>query len=217
MYINYLKLNQERVRLVNSGLNEKRFIEMRAVDNEEGKMIIEGYAITYEQPATHEYGNRKFTEVIKRGALDYTDMKDVPLRYNHNDTWVIIARTRNNSLQLLKDEKGLKIRAELIDTQSNVDIYKSIQAGLIDKMSFAFTISDKGDNWSYGDSETIREVTNIKKLFDVSVVDTPFYDTTSVYARSFEILDNNLKQLDSFDLQKRKLELLYKNNNKREV
>ncbi|MDB2122265.1 HK97 family phage prohead protease [Clostridium paraputrificum] len=185
--------------------NEQRLIEMRAVDNEEGKMIIEGYAITYDQPATHEYGSRKFTEIIKRGALDYTDMSDVPLRYNHNDTWCIMARTRNNSLQLIKDERGLKIVAELIDTQSNRDIYKSIQEGLIDKMSFAFTVSDRGDNWTYGDDETLREVTGIKKLYDVSVVDTPFYDTTSVFARSFELLENNLKQLDSLDLRKKKL------------
>ncbi|MFQ8922357.1 HK97 family phage prohead protease [Clostridium paraputrificum] len=185
--------------------NEQRLIEMRAVDNEEGKMIIEGYAITYDQPATHEYGGRKFTEIIKRGALDYTDMSDVPLRYNHNDTWCIMARTRNNSLQLIKDERGLKIVAELIDTQSNRDIYKSIQEGLIDKMSFAFTVSDRGDNWTYGDDETLREVTGIKKLYDVSVVDTPFYDTTSVFARSFELLENNLKQLDSLDLRKKKL------------
>ena len=185
--------------------NEQRLIEMRAVDNEEGKMIIEAYAITYDQPATHEYGSRKFTEIIKRGALDYTDMSDVPLRYNHNDTWCIMARTRNNSLQLIKDERGLKIVAELIDTQSNRDIYKSIQEGLIDKMSFAFTVSDRGDNWTYGDDETLREVTAIKKLYDVSVVDTPFYDTTSVFARSFELLENNLKQLDSLDLRKKKL------------
>lgn len=190
--------------------NEQRLIEMRAVDTEDGKMIIEGYAITYDQPATHEYGTRKFTEIIKRGALDYTDMKDVPLRYNHNDTWCIMARTRNNSLQLIKDEKGLKIIAELIDTQSNRDIYKSIQEGLIDKMSFAFNVADKGDIWSYGELETIREVKNIKKLYDVSVVDTPFYDTTSVFARSFELLESNLKQLESLDLQKRKLEMLYK-------
>ncbi len=189
--------------------SEQRLIEFRAVENDEGKMIIEGYAITYEQPATHEYGKYKFTEVIKRGALDHTDMKDVPLRYNHRDSWCIMARTRNNSLQLIKDDIGLKIRAELIDTQSNRDIYKSIQEGLIDKMSFAFSIADKGDTWIYGDTETIRTVTNIKKLHDVSVVDTPFYDTTSVYARSFELLENNLKQLDSFELQKRKLEKFY--------
>ena len=191
---------------------EQRLIEMRAIDNDEGKMIIEGYAITYDQPATHECGKYKFTEVIKRGALDNTDIKDVPLRYNHNDTWCIMARTRSNSLELIKDQVGLKIRAELIDTQSNRDIYKSIQEGLIDKMSFAFTVADRGDTWSYGDTETIREVTNINRLYDVSVVDTPFYDTTSVYARSIELLENNLKQLESLDLHKRKLEMKYKYN-----
>ncbi|WP_053983814.1 HK97 family phage prohead protease [Niameybacter massiliensis] len=192
---------------------EQRLIEFRAVDNDDGKMIIEGYAIVYDQPATHQYGTRKFTEVIKRGALDYTDMKDVPLRYNHNDTWCIMARTRNNSLQLIKDDKGLLIRAELIDTQSNRDIYKSIQEGLIDGMSFCFSVADKGDTWIYGDDETYREVTNIKKLYDVSVVDTPFYDSTNVFARSFELLDNNLQaKQDSFELQKCKLQMQYQYN-----
>ena len=176
--------------------NEQRFIEMRAVDNEEGKMIIEGYAIIYDQPATHVYGSRKFTEVIKRGALDYTDMEDVPLRYNHNDTWCIMARTRNKSLQLIKDERGLKIVAELID-----------------KMSFAFSVSDKGDNWTYGDEETVREVTAIRKLYDVSVVDTPFYDATSVYARSFELLESHLNQINGIDLRKRKLQMRFKYKN----
>lgn len=193
--------------------NENRLIEFRAIDNDEGKMIIEGYAITYDSPATHEYGGYKFTEVIKRGALDYTDMKDVPLRYNHNDTWCIMARTRNNSLQLIKDDVGLKIRAELIDTQSNKDIYKSIQEGLIDKMSFAFSVAEKGDNWTYGENETYRTVTDIKKLYDVSVVDTPFYDTTSIYARSFELLESNKTQLDSFELRKAKLKLKNKYKN----
>lgn len=193
--------------------NEQRFIEMRAIENEEGKMIIEGYAITYDQPSTHVCGSRKFTEVIKRGALDYTDMEDVPLRYNHNDTWCIMARTRNGSLQLIKDERGLKIIAELIDTQSNRDIYKSIQEGLIDKMSFAFSVSNRGDNWTYGDEETVREVTAIRKLYDVSVVDTPFYDTTSVYARSFELLESNLNKKNEIDLRKRKLQMQFKYKN----
>lgn len=189
---------------------EQRIVEMRAVDSDDGKMIIEGYAIVYDQPATHTYGSRKFTETICRGALDNTDMKDVPLRYNHNDTWCIMARTRNNSLQLIKDDKGLKIRAELIDTQSNRDIYKSIQERLIDGMSFSFTVADNGDEWSYGEVEITRNVRNIEKLYDVSVVDTPFYDTTNVFARSFELLDSNLEQLDSFDLRKRKLMLINK-------
>lgn len=176
---------------------ERRLLEFRTVDNEEGKMIIEGYAITFDKPATHQYGSRKFTETIKAGALEKTDMKDVPLRYNHNDNVILMARTRNKSLQLIKDDKGLLIRAELIDTQSNKDIYKSIQERLIDKMSFAFTVADGGDTWTFGETETVRDVTNIDRLYDVSVVDTPFYDSTSIYARSLELLENEERQLDS--------------------
>lgn len=177
---------------------ERRLIDIRTVNNED-EMIIEGYAIIFDQPATHQYDQRKFTEVIKRGALDNTNMKDVPLRYNHNDSWCVIARTRNKSLELVIDDKGLKIRAKLIDTQSNKDIFRSIQEGLIDKMSFAFTVADGGDTWTFGEDETYREVNNIDKLYDVSVVDTPFYEGTSIYARSLELLDSEEKRLDSLN------------------
>lgn len=176
---------------------ERRIMEVRAVENEEDKMLIEGYAITFDQPATHKYGSRKFTETVKKGALDKADMKDVPMRYNHNDNVLIMARTRNKSLVLTVDDKGLKIEAELLDTQSNRDLYKSIQAKLIDKMSFAFTVADKGDTWTFGEKETTREINDIDRLYDVSVVDTPFYDSTSVYARSFDLLDSEEKRLDS--------------------
>lgn len=176
---------------------ERRLIEIRAVDNTEDRMLVEGYAITYDKPATHQYGKRKFTETIKRGALDYTDMKDVPMRYNHNDNVMIMARTRNKSLRLIKDDVGLKIEADLLDTQSNRDLYKGIQEGLIDKMSFAFTVADGGDSWTFGENETTRDVTNIARLYDVSVVDTPFYDSTSIYARSLELLDSEERRLDS--------------------
>lgn len=185
--------------------SEYRFVDFRSVDNEDDKMIIEGYAIIYDSPATHQYGSRKFTEVIKRGALDNTEMKDVPLRYNHTDKYPLMASTRNNSLTLIKDEAGLKIRAELIDTNSNRDIYKLIQEGLVNKMSFAFSVADKGATWEYGDSETKRTVTNIAKLYDVSVVDTPFYDTTSVQARSS--LETAIKEIEDFELRKRKMKL----------
>lgn len=185
---------------------ERRLMEMRAVDNDDGKMIIEGYAIVFEQPATHG----RFTETIKRGALDDADMKDVPLRYNHNDNFLIMARTRNRSLRLIVDDVGLLIRADLLDTQSNRDLYRSIQEGLVDKMSFAFTVADGGDTWTFGETETKREVNKIGKLWDVSVVDTPFYDSTSVYARSLELLESEKRRLDSLSalaLNKKKIKM----------
>lgn len=194
---------------------EQRLIEIRAVDGSDEKMTIEGYAITYDKPATHQYGSRNFTETIKAGALDNTDMKDVPLRYNHNDNVMIMARTRNKSLRLIKDNVGLKIEADLLDTQSNRDLYKGVKEGLIDKMSFAFKVADGGDTWSFGDKETTREVNNIERLFDVSVVDTPFYDSTSIYARSLDLLENEEKRLDSLrelELMKLKLKIKFGGN-----
>lgn len=179
----------------------------RALDSDEGKMIIEGYAVVFDSPATHG-----FTEVIDRNAFNGCDMKDVPLKYNHDDSHLILARTRNNSLQLIVDDKGLKIRAELIDTTSNIDIYKSIQAGLLDKMSFAFTVAE--EDWDY--STDTRTILAIDKLYDVSVVDVPFYDTTSIYARALSTLENgkkeleNLKEQNKRELARKKLELRLK-------
>lgn len=168
-------------------------VEFRALDNDEDKMIVEGYAITFNSPATH-WG---MTEVINERALDNCDMSDVPLKYNHDDSHLIMARTRNGSLVLEKDSIGLKIRAELIDTQSNKDIYKSIKAGLLDKMSFAFTVKEEQYDF---DTDT-RTILNIDKLFDVSIVDTPYYDSTSVFARK---LDNSQEYVGKINMEKRK-------------
>ena len=87
--------------------------------------------------------------------------------------------------------------AELIDTQSNRDIYKSIKAGLIDKMSFAFTT--RKEEWN--DETNTRRVIDIDKLWDVSVVDIPFYDTSSVMARS---LDTSKEYAEQKQKEKRK-------------
>ncbi len=174
---------------------EIRFLaeNFRAVENENEEMVIEGYAVVFEKPATHG-----FTEVIARTAFNKCDMSDVPLKYNHKDSHLILARTRNKSLQLIIDDTGLKVRANLINTQSNIDIYKSIKAGLIDKMSFAFFVAE--DEWDLKtDTRTIK---SIEKLLDVSVVDTPFYGSTSIYARALTTLESEKKKLENLKEQR---------------
>jgi len=167
-------------------------VEYRA-EEKDGKMIIEGYPVTFNSPATH-YG---YTEIIEPKAFEGCDMSDVVMRYNHNDGYLIMARTRNRSLQLDVDSFGMKSTAELIDTGPNKDVYKSVQAGLIDKMSFAFTVEE--DSFDY-DTDT-RTIKKISKLYDVSVVDVPYYDSTSVYARK---LDNFMDYKKVIESEKRK-------------
>ena len=147
-------------------------IQFRAENNEDEKMEIKGYAAVFNSPETYGY-----TEVIAPTAFDEADMKDVVLRYNHEDTFMVLARTRNNSLKLNVDDKGLFMDATLQDNiQSHRDIFNAIKSGLIDKQSFAFVVDE--DNYDY-DTDT-RTITKIGKVFDVSVVDQPFYNATDV-------------------------------------
>ena len=165
--------------------------EERAEGDDRRPMIIEGYAVVFDTPQTYRWGDETYTEIIRRGALDNADMRRVVMRYNHEDSVFALARVKNGSLQLTIDDYGLKMRGELIDTQSNRDAYKMVQAGLVDEASFAFTVAQNGDVWTYADDyKTVtREITAIETVYDVSVVDTGFYEQTSVYARAFEGVD----------------------------
>ena len=109
-------------------------MQFRAESNDDGEMRIKGYAVVFDSPETYGY-----TEVIDKHALDETDMSDVVLRYNHNDSFMVLARTRNGSLKLDKDTKGLLMDAVLQNNiTDHVNVYNAIDSELIDKQSFAF-------------------------------------------------------------------------------
>ena len=163
--------------------------EVRADEQEEGKMIIEGYPIVFDKEAYIEGWEGGFYEKVDREAFKNADMSDVCLKINHNDDFFICARTRNGSLQLTPDEKGMFIHAELIDTTQNRDVYKMVQAGLLTEGSFAFTVTD--DHEEVKDGEIHRTILGIGKLFDVAICTNGAYgNLTEIYARSYEALEN---------------------------
>lgn len=186
-------------------------LEVRESEEDSESMVVEGYAVVFDSPATHG-----FTEIIDKDAFNGCDMKDVCLKYNHDDSHLILARTRNGSLRLNVDDKGVFIHAELIDTTSNRDVYKMIQARLLDKMSFAFTVEE--EKWDL--ATDTRTILKIDKLFDVSVVDTPFYDATSIYARALSTLENEKEKLENLrakrNLLNKKISLIQKVNSLKE-
>lgn len=181
-------------------IKEIRVKELRAAEDEE--MTVEGYAVVYNNVT--DLGWCK--EVVDRNAFNDCDMSDVCMKYNHLDNVLIMARTRNKSLELINDEHGLRIRAKLIDTQNNKDIFKAIKEGLLDKMSFAFVV--RKQEWDY-ETDT-RTILSIEKLFDVSVVDVPAYDNTEIYARSKETYEREKEQYkaNQLELEKEKIKLL---------
>ena len=168
---------------------ENRLADVEFKESEDNKMVLEGYALVFNQETLIGDEENGFIESIDRNALANANLKDVPMKYNHNDSFLIIARTRNNSLQLMVDEIGLKVRA-----------------GLLDKMSFAFTVSSQKIDRS--GSIPKRTITGIDRLYDVSVVDLPAYDQTSiVVGRSLALVDTELKAMD-MEKAKKEAEIL---------
>lgn len=202
------------------------FQEIRAIkptDDQPGA-VIEGLAIPYEVETN--VGDW-FIEIVKRGALDGADLKDVPFFIHHNGRTIPLARSRNNNvnstMQLIVDDKGLSFRATL-DIENNAEakaLYSAVERQDITGMSFSFSV--KEEKWLNLDSGLpTREIYKFKKIYEISALWSPQYEETNIMARDEApdgvdklALDNaRSKELDSSGerqlvLDKLKLEKFY--------
>lgn len=150
----------------------------RTEDSQEYR--VKGTAVVFNTPTVmFEIDGVKYYEVIDRHAFDECDMSDVIFNYNHGGK--VVARLRNKTLELSLTERGLDMTADLSGTQAGRELYAEIDGGYIDKMSFSFSIRES----SYDKDTRTRKITKVKKLYDVSAVDIPAYNDTSISARSF--------------------------------
>lgn len=178
---------------------EREYRTMAVTLPNEEEYIVEGYATTFDDPyVLFSDGDRDFSEVVDRHALDGTDISDVIFQYDHSG--MVYARTKNNTLQLSTDEHGLKIRADLGSTEASRNMYEAISAGLVDQMSFAFVVDDE----EYDKNTRTRKITHIKKLYDVSAVSIPANPGTEISARSAFEGYIEAEQLEELEAEKRK-------------
>lgn len=148
-------------------------IEKRA-EGAEPNYIVEGYASTFEPYVLFTDGETEYKEQILPEAFDGCNMDDVIFCKDHEGT--VFARTRNHTLQLTVDEKGLHTRTDLSKTTSAKQMYEEIEAGMYDQMSFAFVVDDD----EYDQRSHTRIIRHIKKLFDVSAVSFPANPDTDI-------------------------------------
>lgn len=184
--------------------------EVRANNDEEHGTFLEGTPIVYDSWTDLGW----YDEMIDRGALADTDLRDVRFLINHNTDMIPLARSRNNNenstMQMsVDDEVGMKIRVNL-DTENNAEakaLYSAVERGDISGMSFMFTVD--GDRWEDIDSEhPQRHILSINKVFEVSAVTFPAYEATSIQARGLsDALDNAKASLESVKAEQRKMEL----------
>lgn len=157
----------------------RSFVELRAADGE-NKAVVEGYAAVFDTPTVlYSVEGVDYKEEIASTAFASTEMQDVVMNYNHGGKPV--ARTKNGTLTLSVDSRGLKVTADLSGTEEGRRLYEEIKGGYIDKMSFAFVVSEDAYN---SDTHT-RRIIGIRRLFDVAAVDRPAYDATDISARSY--------------------------------
>lgn len=163
-------------------------VELSGVDNETGELIVSGYvnkAGEWSQPLGRE---KRFIERIMPGtfkrALDKGN--DVDLLAEH-DNAKLLASTKNGSLSLTEDEKGLYMEARISPTSWGKDYHQLIKDGLLTNMSFGMTVGK--DKWEKrGDGTYERSIEDIN-LVEVSVVKNPAYVQSTIQARSIDVIE----------------------------
>jgi len=151
-----------------------RDVEARQADD--GTMTLRGYAAVFNEASVP----LPFIETIAPGAFRKTlsETPDVRLLINHEG--LPLARTKNGTLTLTEDDRGLFMDAVIADTNEGRDLYKLVERGDVDQMSFAFRVIRQ----KYNDDRSQRTLTEVSLADgDVSVVTYPAYPQTSVEAR----------------------------------
>lgn len=167
-------------------------VEFRSTTGElvadEGRFV--GYAAVFNEPSQP----LPFVERIAPGAFSRSLRNrkgDVRLYVNHNSDLVLASR-RSGTLHLEEDDRGLRVEADLPDTTYANDLRTLMRAGVVDRMSFGFSVRGRdGDSWSEDGSERVlRSVV----LHEVSVVTGfPAYEATTAAVRSLERLSHRTK------------------------
>ena len=157
--------------------------EVRAEQSEQHGTFITGTPIVFDQETDLGWCR----EIIDRGALDKTDLKDVRFLIGHNTEMIPLARSRNNNenstMQMTVTDRGMEIRVDL-DTENNADartLYSAVKRGDISGMSFMFKVD--GETWEDIESDSpLRRITSISRVFEVSAVAFPAYEGTDIQA-----------------------------------
>ena len=189
---------------------EYRTMELRTAkreENEEKSYMVEGYATTFnEEYELFRDGHYIVMEQVDKDAFKNTDVSDVVFMLDHEGR--VFARTRNGSLTLEVDDHGLLTKTNLGLTESSRSVFEDIDAGLYDRMSFAFTVNDESYREEELDNGNVilhRTILGISKLYDVSAVSFPANPNTDISARSKDSIDGEIKRFEAERLHEQEI------------
>lgn len=177
--------------------------EIRNIQNKikrasEDSRIVEGVAVVFNSDSV----DMGFTETIDPSAItdDTIKSSDVFAYLNHDESRGVLARSKygEGTLNLWIEDDGLHYRFEAPKTQLGDELLSYLSRGEITASSFAFTVAPKGEMWTVDSVNGYRrKITKIDRLFDVSPVFQPAYETTSAAKRKIDELNTINTKLDA--------------------
>ncbi len=181
--------NNHEIRTYADDLN----VLVRSVEGDRPE-VIEGYAIVFGSRSNLIYdflAGEMVYETIERGAVTQADLDqwDIKATLDH-DPSQLLARSKNGkgSLKLTVDDKGVKYSFEVPGTIDGQRAAERVRRGELYGSSFEFTIDERTGCTYSRDKEgnLCRSVRKIARMYDVSIVQNPAYQASSVSRRSME-------------------------------
>lgn len=147
---------------------------------------IEGVAIVFNALSNDLGGFRE--QIVPEAIEGVIEQSDIFFLYNHTSDRGFLARSKNGVGSLKTDvrEDGVHFSFEAPHTALGDEVLEYLKRGDVNQCSFAFAVDT--DLWEKQvDGTYVRTITKFKKLYDMSLVDTPAYSQTSACARFAEI------------------------------
>ncbi|PES80078.1 phage major capsid protein [Bacillus cereus] len=199
---------------------ELRNVNVELVGSEtDGSLFVSGYVNKTGQWSQPLGNKRKFVERIEPNTFKRALARNNDIHFlAEHDNKLLLASTKNGSLELREDDQGLFMQAKISATSWGEDYYTLIQDGLLTNMSFGMQVLN--DTWSKRNDGTLQRSVNEILLSEVSVVRNPAYVQSNIQARSIDIVneieipnidERNLNEMNIKELQELKTKILKEN------
>ncbi len=158
----------------------QRPVEVRA-EGDDTELGFVGHASVFNTRAKIG-GHWGWWEEVAPGAFAKTIVEnDIRGLINHDDN-LLLCRNRNGTLRLAEDDTGLACDGDMADVTYARDLATLLERGDINQMSIQFEVIKEEWSWLEDDSE-LRRILEMK-LWDVSIVTFPAFDTTDAALRT---------------------------------
>lgn len=203
---------------------ELRFkpVDLTTVEDN-GGLRVNGYVNLTEQTSEVLHTNRghQFVEKISKGAFSKALQRATEIDFLvEHDNERILSSTRNNSLNLVEDDKGLFMSATISPTTWGKDYYTLIKDNIIKNFSFGFIALE--DEWQERNDGLLERTVYDLDLFEVSLVKNPAYTQSYVEARGLDYMTTDEvlqrgEKMSVIDKEKREITVEDKEDIKEDV